>query len=47
MWWYTFEKVVGCTLFIIGACGLLIMNINPQWEGFDKIKKWFRQKGRK
>ena len=37
--------ILVCAIFIITY--FLIYEINWQWEGFNKIKSWFKQKGGK
>lgn len=39
----SWETTVGLIFFVIGAVGLLLININPQWTGFNKLKNMFKK----
>ncbi len=38
----SFEVSLGLVLTTVGAIGLIVTNLNPQWIGFTKIKKKIR-----
>ena len=35
--------IIICAIYVVGY--VLRYEINWQWAGFNKIKKWFRKKG--